>query len=276
MSRPGPARLERIGQLALLGLLAWLFAPSLAWLVRTWQAHPYYSHGPLLPLLAGLLVWRRREALRAGSPSDLGLPLVAAGLLLHLAALRWEAHPVSALALLLLLAGLALLVGGRPALRAAAFPILIAALAIPLPWVERLAPPLAAGAARATASAALLLGIPVVRMGAQLGVADGAFVVGAPCSGLNSLVALLSLAVIVAGLSPIAWSRRLSLVLLAAPLALAANGARLLGLLWAAETFGAERGLALFHGPASPAAFALATLGLLGLASVLGRVDVRV
>lgn len=248
-----------------------LFEPTLGWLLRTWQVHPYYSHGPILPLLAAALLWHRRERLRAADGSDWGLALLAGAVGIHLAALRWEAWPVSALALIPLLAGALMLSGGRPALRGAAFPMLLLALAVPLPFVEHLAPPLAAGAAKATAGTALVLGIPVQLAGAQLSVADGAFVVGAPCSGLRSMMALFSLAVVVAGLMPGLRLARLALVALAVPLALLANGARLLGLLWAAHSLGADRALAFFHGPSSPIFFGLALLVMLGLASLVTR-----
>lgn len=257
-------------------LLAWLFAPAIAWLLRTWQVHPYYSHGPIVPIVALFILWRRRARLRGAAPSDLGLLLLGVGLLLHLLASRYEAHPASLMAFLLVLAGCALLVGGRPALRAAAFPLGLLALSVPLPWVERLAPPLAGAVAQAAAGMAGAIGIPVIQAGAQLSVADGSFVVGAPCSGLRSLVALCSLAVVVAGLLPATAWRRIALVALAVPLALMANGLRLVGLLWMADRFGAERGLALFHGLASPLAFLLAILALLAFAQrILDPLHVR-
>jgi exosortase len=252
-----------------------VFVPTLVWLVESWRVHPYYSHGFILPLVAAWFAWRARERLRLEPGSDAGLLIVALGIGLHVAAVRHAAYPLSALGLLAVLLGGAVLVGGRGAARAVAFPLAIMALAIPVPMVERLAPPLAAGVAQAAAGAAGFIGIGVAQAGAQLVVGDGAFVVGAPCSGLRSLVALGTLAVIFAGAIEGPVPRRLVLVALALPLALAANWARLAGLLWAADAFGADRGLQLFHALSGQLPFVGAIAGLVIAGRVLGC-DIRV
>jgi len=263
-----------VAGLGLASLGAVLFGPALAWLVGSWRVHPYYSHGFLLPPIAAWFAWRARAGLTGGRPSDAGLALVSAGLGLHLVAAPWQAHPISIAGLFVVLLGLALLAGGPGALRAAAFPVSLLALAVPLPMVERLAPPLAGAVAHGAALAAGALGVGVVRAGAQLAVGGGAFTVGAPCSGLNSLVALATLGVVLAGTVDAAPWRRLAVVGLAVPLALAANWVRLTGLLWVAGAFGAEAGLAVYHGPASPLLFLVATALLVRGGRALGC-DVR-
>jgi exosortase len=265
-----PSRSSALAGLGIGGLLVLVFAPALAWLLTAWQVHPYYSHGILMPAVAAWFAWRARRDLTTDPPAPAGLAVVAAGLALHLTAAPWAAHPLSVAALLVVLLGLCLLLGGRRAGRAAALPLALLALAIPLPGVERLAPPLAAGVARLAADAAGSMGVVVVQAGAQLSVADGAFVVGAPCSGLRSLVALTTVAVVVAGQAVGPLSRRLALVALALPLALTANWLRLTGLLWLADRFGTEAGLRVFHGPASPAVFLAAAGALLVAGQALG------
>ncbi len=263
-------RWQFVGGLVLLALLAALFAPTVGWLVRSWRVHPYYSHGLLMPAVAAWFAWRARAQFSLDTPHDTGLLLIAGGVGLHLTALRWAANPLSSAALLLVLSGFALLAGGPRAFRAAAFPLALLALAVPIPLIERLAPPLAGATARGAVLAAGSIGTGVVQVGAQLIVADGSFTVGAPCSGLRSLVALGTLAVVIAGVADGPRGGRAALVALALPLALLANWLRLLGLLWLADTFGADRALTLFHPLSSPLIFALATIGLLAVGSILG------
>ena len=270
MLKKSDAGMPLVAWLLLLGLILLLFAPSLIWLARAWRIHPYYSHGPLMPLLAAGFAWRARAGMREGESSDLGFLLFGGGVLAHLAALRFEAQASSALALIALLAGLLLLRNGVPALRAGAFPLILLLIAIPFPFVEHFAPPLASLVARSTASTAELLGIEVARTGAQLSVGGGAFIVGAPCSGLRSIVALTSLAVILAGVSLGRLERRIALVAAAIPLAILSNGLRMLGLIWIAERFGADQSLRFFHGPSSPVLFLLATFGLMAIGHALG------
>lgn len=272
---PGPSPFVPIlVALGLVALVGALFAPTLAWLVRSWWVHPYYAHGLLMPAVAAWFAWRGRAAWSGGQPSDAGFGLIGAGIAVHLAALRYEIYPLSAAALLLVLAGIALLAGGGRALRAAAFPLLLLAIAIPLPATERIAPFLAAAVARGAAGVVAASGVAVTQTGAQVTVGDGALVIGAPCSGLRSLLALSTLAVVLAGLLEGPRRYRVLLVVLAVPLALAANGVRLAGLLWVAGTLGVDQGLAFFHGPASPILFVLAAASLLACGRWLGC-DVR-
>lgn len=267
--RPGAAT-RFLPALAAALAAAALWWPALQWLVRTWGVHPYYAHGPLVVVAAGALLWHRRAALVADASAGAGLALVAAGAALHLGAATWAAWPVSLVGLLVALAGAAALAGGARALRAAAYPLAIAALAIPLPVVERLAPRLAAYAASASAAIAAAAGVDVRQTGAMLIVGDGTLTVGAPCSGMSSLVALVALSAILAALVGGSPRRRAALIAAAVPLAMLANGIRLTSLLWLADAHGTAFGMAYFHGPASPTAFLLATLGLLVMANALG------
>jgi exosortase/archaeosortase family protein len=88
------------------------------------------------------------------------------------------------------------------------------------------------------------------------------------------LVALATLAVLLAGVLHGPPLRRALMVVAAVPLALAANAVRLTALLWVADTYGTESGLAFFHGPSSPMLFALAAGGLLAVTRSLG-IDVQ-
>ena len=84
-------------------------------------------------------------ALRTGTGSDAGLAAIVVGLVLHVVAMRWAAYPISALGLAFVAYGAAVAAGGRDAARAMAYPFALLVLAIPLPMIERLAPPLASG-----------------------------------------------------------------------------------------------------------------------------------
>lgn len=254
----------------LLGLLGVLAAPSLHWLWLSWQAHPFYAHGPLVPVVAAWFAWRARARLVGGGGSDAGLLVIAAGAASYVLALRAGLQLPAIGGLLVAASGIALFVGGRAGLTAAAFPLALLALAVPLPLVERLAPDMAASVAHAAAVSASAAGAVVERAGAQLVVGGGAFTVGAPCSGLRSLIALVTLATMLAGLADGPRGRRTALVGAAIPLALGANWARLTGLIVASDALGPERGLALFHATASPLSFAAATAALVVFGHVLG------
>lgn len=277
--RPGE-HLAALGTAALLlGLLAWLTAPSLRWLAASWRADEDYGHGPLLLAAAALLAWRRWRSTAVdaeihqdpppaapGRAAALGLGLLALAALAQLAGQRLGSAPLAAAGLAAALPGLAALLSGRRAWLSLRYPAFLYLLAIPLPLVDRWGTPLAARVAEAVAALAQALGIPVVLRGAQLTVGAEAFVVGAPCSGLRSLVAAVGLAAVLGGLLRLSPARLGLLLALALPAAVLGNGLRLLVLLLVAQGLGRDAALALFHGPLGAGAFLLTALVLVLLA----------
>ena len=63
-------------------VIGWAFLPTILWMVDKWSSDPQYSHGFLVPLFSGYLLWRAAQAgkLTPGTPSALlaGLVLVVA------------------------------------------------------------------------------------------------------------------------------------------------------------------------------------------------------
>lgn len=262
--KAGPSRQLAVG-LLLLVLIGWLFKPTLVWLVSSWRVDDDYGHGPLVVVAAGLLAWRRWSA-RAltddGGYLAAALGLLGLAALGQLAALRLGSMPLAAAALVLALLGWSALLAGGCGLRAGAYPAFLLLLAVPLPIVDRWGPPLAGRVAAATATVAQALGSPALVRGGELSVGRERFTVGAPCSGLRSLVAAVSLAAVLAGILQLPPARRLFLMALALPLAILGNGLRLLLLVLAAEHLGTDAALRLFHGP-------LGAFGFLALALLL-------
>jgi exosortase len=248
--------------------LAGLFAPTVLWLAATWRVHPYYTHGPAAVLAAMWLAHRRRCSMRTGR-SAAGLGLLAAGLVLQVAATRTGNMPLSAYALLLCIAGSASALFGLSC-RALAFPLALVALTVPLPVAEHVTPQLAAAVARGAAATAAAAGVAVQRSGALLAVGDGTLVVGAPCSGLRSLLALGTVAVVLAGVSDAPLGRRGFLVCAALPVALGTNWMRLTSIVVASDTLGTARSVALLDGPAGLVFFLAAVAILLALSRLIG------
>ena len=101
-----------------LGLL-WAYAPTLAGMVRRWSNDPQYSHGFLVPVFAGIVLWVRRAQHPGVSfnPSGGGVPWLLFALVLRLASAAFYLEWLDALSLLPALAGLCVLLGGGPTLR---------------------------------------------------------------------------------------------------------------------------------------------------------------
>ena len=255
---------------AVAGLVGVLFRSTLRWLVISWMGNPYYSHGFLIPLVVAYFVWRRRHAFYGEQLSSastmlstgVGLLLLLAGVGLHLLALPWRMHVVSALALIIVGFGLVLTFFGWQPARAVGFPLAFLAVAIPLPWVERFSPPLEAFVARYATLCVRAIGVAASNIGSQVQIASQSFKVGAPCSGLRSIVALLTLTVLFIYIVRGPWWGKLTLLVAALPIAIVANLLRVSSLFWIADTFGTDAGLRYYHTFSSPVLF-LSALGLL-------------
>ena len=218
-------------------LLIACYGPLLAGLVRQWSNDPDMTHGFLVLPVVAYVVWQRRAELAALQPAPnwwgLGIALCGAGQMLlgTLAAQVFLART----AFLVSLTGAVLFLGGAPALKILAFPLLLLLFLFPLPAIvyARLTLPLQIFASAASEAVLNWIGIPVLRDGNILELPHQRLSVVEACSGIRSLLSLSFLALVYAYF----FDRRVGMrwVLLAAtvPIAIAANAARvtLMGIL---------------------------------------------
>ncbi len=266
--------LEWAGGLVIAGLLSTLFWSTCRWLIYQWWTNDYYSHGPLLPLIAAFFIWRGRAKVER-QPSPWGLAGLVAGLALYLTALRLRAPFLSALSFIVILGGLILYFLGGQALNRFLLPLTCLVFTIPLPFVEAVSPLLQAFAARCSTALVQALGVPALNQGGQVALESCSLVIGAPCSGLRSLIVMLALATVTIYVIAGHWRAKVVLFLLAVPLALAANVGRVTWLLIMAHFWGPEVALGYYHRFSGPIFFLAAFALLLFLSRRLGCREIR-
>lgn len=261
--------------LAIAGLVGVLFFPTLRWLVTSWLSDPYYSHGFLVPLIAGFFAWRRRAAFQLSAPYSGGMIVLILGLMAHLMTIPRRLYPVSALALVIVLIGLVLYFYGLETTRRLIFPLAFLLAMIPVPFIDRCSPFLAAFAAHQATLAANALGIPATHLGSQVQLTQTSFIIGEPCSGLRSIVALLTLSVVFVYVMQGSLAAKSALLIAALPIAVAANIIRLMLLLIVANLLGQEAAWRYFHHVSSPMLFLTAFALLILTARSLRCFEVR-
>ena len=248
---PSPMQLIGLPLLAAVGfaVLTW---PVWRWLWSEWMANDYYSHGILIaPVAIFLAVQRFRNDEQLVYPSGgghlYGLLLTAAALLAYLYFLQSHALYLAAFAMIALLAGLVWTLGGGNVLRRLAFPLAYLLLMVPLPAWDRITLPLALFTGVCAGGLVQFLGLDVTVAGNSVTLPNANLEIGAQCSGVNSLIALIALLVLVAYLweGPL-WSR-LALVLFAVPLAVLGNILRVATLLFVARAWGADAAFTYYH-----------------------------
>jgi exosortase D (VPLPA-CTERM-specific) len=227
-----PSRLPHWQAVALLLLVAWLYAYILAHLFLQWvgpHSDPNFEHGIFVPLFALYVLWQDREKLKAiaPAPSWSGLPLVILSLaMLVLGELGADIF-LPRVSLLILLAGLIILFQGWKFFRAVLFPWAFLILMIPIPTLimSQLTFPLQLLAAK-LATSLLQLVIVVHREGNVIFTINGPLDVVGACSGIRSLLSLVTLAIIYGYLMETRNSVRVVLACAAVPIAVAANSFR--------------------------------------------------
>jgi exosortase len=196
-----------------------------------WSDDPRYAHGYLVPLFSLALLWMRKDQLRGAElrPTAWGLLLLGLGSALQLAGGFMRQSSVEGSALLPYLAGLALLVGGWPALRWSWPSILFLVFMIPLPWsVERaMGPPLQWLATLVSTYALQTLGFMAFSEGNVIQLNNARIGVVEACSGLSMLITFVALSTGMAMVVKRPTLDKIVLVLSAIPVALVANIARI-------------------------------------------------
>ena len=226
------ALINTILMIASFAMLMTLYAPVISSLVRQWLDDPNYRHGILIPLVSALLLWKRRDELReasrdGGTTAGLLLMIAAAGLLVTgTAAAEFFAMRIS---LPLMLLGATLFLMGRSYTRIAGPPLLLLLLMVPLPYIIyfKITFPMQILSARLSAGTLAALRVSVIRKGNILLLPGYTLEVVAACSGLRSLMTMFTLAVVFAFFTDMSKTRKVILVLLSVPAAIAANTVRL-------------------------------------------------
>jgi exosortase len=232
-----PVEAERrlpLWQAAVLGaLLLWMYLPTLAHLVVQWWSDPNFSHGCFVPLFSAFVIWQERSrfALVRVKPSWWGLLLLAAGLCMLVLGQMGAEIFLARASFLIVLAGLIVLFLGWSFFRAMLFPWAFLFLMIPIPTIvfNQITFPLQILASKAASTVLPWMGVPVLREGNVINLPTMALEVAEACSGIRSLMSLLTLAIIYGYLMERRISIRVLLALASIPIAVAANSFRIVG-----------------------------------------------
>jgi exosortase len=249
-------------------------------LVHDWSVNENYSHGFLIVPLAAYLAWERRARLCAAplAPSLFGLAVILAGIGGLAAGTLGAELFVARVSLLIVLAGTVLFLAGWQHLRILAFPLAFLLLMIPIPMIifNQVAFPLQILASQVGESVLRAVDVPVLRQGNIITLANTTLEVAEACSGIRSLVSLLTLSIVYAYFTERGRGIRLLLILSTIPIAILTNGLRVAAIGVAAYQHGPGVTEGFFHDLSGWLVFVLAFALMLGIQRVwrvAGRVN---
>ncbi|MFY9906542.1 MAG: exosortase A [Terriglobales bacterium] len=271
--------LPRWQAIAVLLLMAWLYAAILARLFLQWVGparDPNFEHGIFVPLFALFVLWQDRKRLQAiaPTPSWAGLPFVALGLLMLIVGVLGAENFLSRASLLVLLAGLIILFQGWRFFRAVLFPWAFLLLMIPIPALilQQITFPLQMLAAKLATALLQLVQVPVLREGNVINLASMPLDVAEACSGIRSLLTLVTLAIIYGYLMETRIWMRVLLAISAVPIAVVANSFRIFGTGLLVQYWDPDKAEGFFHTFSGWLIFVVALILLFALHRVLSSI----
>jgi exosortase len=246
-------------------------------LVRYWYRSEDYSHGFLIIPLSLYIIWQKRENLRRTTlaPDWTGLALAASAVGLFLVA---EFAGISTLAyasIIPILVGSILYLWGPHVLKQLLFPIAFLVFMIPVPGQVYYAVtfPLQLFVSALSTLIGQFLNIPIYREGNIIHLPEHTLQVVQACSGLRSMISLLTLSAVLAYLALESNFLRFVLFISGVPVAILVNVVRVVCMIMAFHYLDLDFTEGTVHTFFGAAIFLLAIVFLLALKGVLSRWD---
>ncbi len=283
MPHPTPGRVWPWGVLALV-LFGGAYALTCREIFEDWVFTPsafnYYSHGPLVLLVAAVFVYTRGRGrtfpVHGGEwATALGLVILLGSLAFHVVCSYAEVRFASGFSIISALAGWVLWIWGWPGLRRFWFPVFVLVFAVPLPEVAiaTISADLKFFAANKAVALTNALGVPAVQpfgRGSFVHLAgDKEVVVGDVCSGLRSLISLLFFGAVYVYICRARGWRRALLFLSVFPIAIVSNIIRIAATLIVTDMTTVAFGTGPFHEWMGLGLFVVAFVLMFGLERLL-------
>ncbi len=252
-----------------------LYAPNFVKLWSDWGIDENYSHGYIVPVVFGWILWTRREQLAKAeiAPRWWGLVIVVAGIAQlvvgRLGAENFTAHS----SLLLVLSGVTIFLFGLEVFRLVAFPIVWLLLMIPIPAIVfySITFPLQMFASAIASKGLDLIGVPNLREGNVIVLPNYSMGVVEACSGIRSLISLLAVSVLLGFIREMKTWTWFLLMFSAVPIALIVNAIRIAGTGVAGNYLGEKYAEGFFHTFSGWLLFLLAMAALFGVSALFSR-----
>ncbi len=256
-------------------LLLVAYLPTIAWMIDRWSAkESYYSHGFLIPAISLFVIWQRRSILSKIKIANniAGIWIVAACLFIHIISAALRIYFLSGFSLVFAIYGLALFFFGREMSRKLIFPIFFLLVMIPLPLViiGNLTVKLKLLATQLSVFVLNHIGFRCIQDGSVIRMPSSFIEVAAPCSGLRSIISLVTLGLLFAYAVKTSFLKKSVLFLSSIPIAIATNVMRITLVAAVNDLYGGKVAMGAFHDFTGFLVFAVAFIGLFGVSQALG------
>lgn len=255
------------GALLIASLLLAAYFQVFVKLATDWGRISDDSHGFLVPPFAAYLLWKKKNVLADFRPvaNWAGVVLTGVGLLILLVGVFGVELFLQRISFVIVLTGLVLCFGGRRFVYELRFVLLVLLLGIPIPAIifTKITLPLQMLASQLACGVIPIFHIPVLREGNIIELPSRTLEVAEACSGIRSLISLLTIAIVYGFFFETATWRRVVLALASIPIAIAANAVRLVATAVSVEYWDPDKAMGFFHEFSGWVVFLVALISLL-------------
>ena len=277
---PPPAGIKTLPVYLALGALVLFvvaYFPVFRILAGKWAESEEYSHAFLtLPIILYMVYQNRQRVLETPATfSPLGLVTLMLASALYYFSLLTEVHTVIALAMYLTVLGTVVFLFGIRSLWVLFTPLLLLLMLIPFPdqLYIQLTFPLQLKVSQMSEAIISLFGIPVHRAGNVLTIPQKSFEVVEACSGLRSVITLLTLSVVMGYFLLVRTTSKLLLVAASIPVAIFVNLIRVVTIVLLFHSFGLDLYEGTLHTLTGLLIFLIALAALFLLQRILEQWD---
>jgi len=224
------------------------FFQPLRWLIESWIVNPYYQHGFVVALAAiAMTGYRIVKSKGTEDKNHLWIYFLGAGIVLYLIGVMTGLNYLKTVPVFFTLLSIAYLLSNHIPADRLRFPLLLSILAVPIPFLPEITAFLQFSMTALSTGLIKIFGYEISSEGATVYLPNATFLIGEPSSGIQSLIALLTLMVPIIYFTKTTTCKKVFLYLLIVPTAMLGNLLRIVGLFIVATYSGADAAHDFWH-----------------------------
>ena len=218
------------------------------WLVESWMVNPYYLHGFIVAFASFCFLIYRAKNLSINSDNNkTWIYFLAAGVVLYAIGFAIGLNYLKTVPVFFTLLSVAYLLGGKTFGDDLRFPLLFTIIAVPIPFLPELTAFLQFAMAGLSTGILQIFGYEIYAEGALIHLPNATFLIAEPSSGIQSLIALLTLMIPVVYFTKTASCKKIYLYLLIVPIAILSNLLRIITLFLVGHYYGETVAAEFWH-----------------------------
>ncbi|BBO81317.1 exosortase A [Desulfosarcina ovata subsp. sediminis] len=255
------------------------FFPVFKTLFNQWSNSDDYAHAFLTVPIIAYMVWQKRSSLKekstAGATSGIVLALISA--VIYLLALHARIVFLASIGMVATLLGVVAYIQGFPAVKLLSIPFILLLLLIPIPGSIYSATtlPLQLKVSQASEVVVRLFDVPIFREGNVLTIPEKTFQIVQACSGMRSMITLLTLSLIIGYFTLVGTWSKLVLVFTSIPVAMFVNVIRVVVLILAFHYYRVDLSVGASHTIMGLGIFIVALVVLFSIQRIIERWETR-